>query len=69
MSELDDLKKQIEELKAEIIITDKLLEERHRIMDEIPACPVHGNRCVPYAIEWVRRVKTLGKIINLSGGE
>jgi hypothetical protein len=27
------------------------------LLAAIPACPVHGSRCVPYAIEWVKGVR------------
>lgn len=34
---------------------DKIISERNRLLDAIPACPVHGQ-CVPHAIEWVEKV-------------
>lgn len=45
--------KKVEELKKELAITDQLLAEQHRVIDLIPECPIHGNRCVPHAIEWI----------------
>lgn len=49
------------DLREELTITDMLLnsrtESRDRLLDAIPPCPVHGNRCVPYALEWIERAK------------
>ena len=45
------------DLKHELEITDKLLEERQRVLDAIPECKVHGS-CVPHAIEWIEEMKT-----------
>jgi hypothetical protein len=41
----------------EIDINDKLLAERERVLNEIPACPVHGNSCIPHALEWIEKTK------------
>lgn len=38
----------------EIDVADKIIAERNRLLDAIPACPVHGQ-CVPHAIEWVEK--------------
>ena len=51
------------EVRSYLKLTEELLEEQYRIMDSIPPCPAHGNRCVPYAVEWLNRVITLGEII------
>jgi len=37
-------------------VTNTLYEERQRVLDVIPKCPVHG-KCVPYAIEWIENAK------------
>lgn len=43
----------IEALEKEVEVDEKLLAERDRLLDAIPACEAHGNQCVPHAIEWV----------------
>ena len=43
-----------DQLKAVIEIHNKIIAERNRLLDAIPACPVHGQ-CVPHAIEWVEK--------------
>lgn len=43
--------------------SDRLLEDRSKLLKVIPACAVHGDQCVSHAIEWVDRVKTLAKIV------
>ncbi len=42
-----------EELEEYAEVLEKLLQERERLLAEIPPCPAHGA-CVPHAIEWVR---------------
>ena len=44
--------KSLSEIKT---ILEKLLEERERVMRAIPACPLHGNQCVPQALEWISK--------------
>jgi len=53
----------LEELKKELETTDKLLEESNTVLKAIPECPVHGDRCIPHAIEWVNRVRYFAKLI------
>lgn len=45
-------------LRQELEVTDRLLQERDRLLRAIPECPVHGA-CVPHALEWVKRAKML----------
>lgn len=40
----------------ELAITEKLLADRQRVLDAIPACPMHGA-CVPHALEWIEKAK------------
>ena len=44
------------DLKHELEVTDKLLNERQRVLDAIPECQSHG-KCVPHAIEWIEEMK------------
>ena len=53
----------IAELEAELVVTDKLLEGRNRVMRAIPACEAHGDQCVPHALDWVS--DTLVRIAEL----
>ena len=46
------------ELQKELDVTEKLLNERQRVLDAIPECPAHGS-CVPNAIEWVEKHKKI----------
>lgn len=57
------LRQKIEDLEEDRRITEHLLEEKHRLLKAIPACEIHGEMCVPHAIEWIERVKSFGKII------
>ncbi len=52
----------IRKLEEEVKVTDKLLQERDRLLEAIPKCPAHGL-CIPHAVEWVNQVKTLARII------
>lgn len=44
------------DLKQELKVTDKLLNEMQRVLDAIPECEIHG-KCVPHAIEWIEEMK------------
>lgn len=41
-------------LAKELKVTEELLNERQRVLDAVPECPVHGGNCVPHAIEWIK---------------
>lgn len=38
----------------QLVATRAQLEEAERVLQLIPPCPVHGWRCIPHALEWVR---------------
>ena len=47
-----------EELRQHIRTTESVLAERDRVLEAIPECPLHGNQCVPHALEWINaRIK------------
>jgi hypothetical protein len=52
-----ELMKRVKELEEELNVTDKLLDERNRVMEAIPECESHGHQCVPHAIQWVEEAK------------
>jgi len=45
----------IEEKEKELNVTDYLLESQHRVINAIPECELHGNRCIPNAVEWINK--------------
>lgn len=51
--ELAQLRARIRDLEQEVAVDDKLLAERDRLLEAIPACDAHGDKCIPHAIEWV----------------
>lgn len=40
-------------LEEELKITDKLLNDRNKLLDLIPECPVHGKQCLPHMRRWI----------------
>lgn len=48
----------IERLQTELKTTDRLLNERQKLLEAIPQCSDHGS-CVPHALEWISKVKQL----------
>lgn len=50
---IDQLKAENEELKKNVHYSDQIIETRNRLLKLIPPCPVHGEECVPHAMEWV----------------
>ncbi len=60
--EITEALKRIEELEAELAVSDKLLEDRTKLLEEIPHCVVHGL-CMPHALEWISQAKTLASSV------
>lgn len=52
------------EWKEQIRLDDERIRELEKVIKEIPECVAHGDLCLPHAIEWIRRVKTLAKVIT-----
>jgi hypothetical protein len=46
-----------DEIREELRVTDIILNERNKVLDAIPPCPLHGTQCVPHALEWIDRQK------------
>lgn len=44
-------------LQKELDVTDKLLEYFQEVIKAIPECPLHGNLCIPHALEWIEEHK------------
>lgn len=44
-------------LEEELRIDEKLLQHRSALLAMIPPCPEHGEGCVPFAVEWIGRMK------------
>lgn len=55
--ERDQLKAENAELKQNVFYSDQIIETRNRLLKSIPACPVHGDECVPHAQEWVEAAR------------
>jgi len=58
---IDELKKEIKELKEELEVTDSILNERQKLLDAIPECPTHG-KCMPHALDWIKKMKEIEEI-------
>ena len=48
--------KEIDGLREEVEIDNKVIAERDRLLNAIPECAAHGQ-CVPHAIQWVKDVQ------------
>jgi hypothetical protein len=46
----------IEELSAEVSVSNGLLRDRQKVLDAIPECVAHGS-CVPHALDWIDSAK------------
>lgn len=51
--EVVELKRRIHSLEQEIKVDNELLAERDRLLAMIPACPIHGAGCIPWAMKWI----------------
>lgn len=50
----------LEEYRAWVRADERLLESYSRLLNVLPPCPIHGQGCVPHAIEWVKQMKARG---------
>ena len=57
--ELIKCEREINRLREELEVTDRILAERERVLSAIPECHVHGSGCVPHAIEWIELAKSM----------
>ncbi len=60
--ERNALRVRVDKLEEEVEITDKLLEDRNRVLDELE-CSVHGQ-CVPGALEQIRELKKTAAVLG-----
>ena len=42
------------ELKDYIRASEFILQARTKVLEAIPECPLHGQHCIPHAIEWIK---------------
>jgi hypothetical protein len=54
---VEALEHRVRELQNALETTETICDERTRVLHAIPPCPVHGQNCVPYAVEWVEMRK------------
>jgi hypothetical protein len=47
----------IDELRSLAIAQEYLLVGREQLLAAIPPCPLHGEGCVPHALEWIAQVR------------
>lgn len=57
LADFAQLKAENAELKQNVFYSDQIIETRNRLLKSIPACPVHGDECVPHAQEWVEAAR------------
>jgi len=50
------------ELKFLLELTEKRLEQTERLLKAIPPCPVHGDDCIPHALEWIENAKVVNGV-------
>ena len=48
------------DLRQYIRVTESILEGRNCVLEAIPECPLHGNQCIPHALEWINARITEG---------
>jgi len=50
---------QAQELQSLALALASLDEDRHRLLNALPPCPIHGPHCVPYAVSWLNHTRAL----------
>jgi hypothetical protein len=56
---------QNQEILKELQVTDELYNDAKKVLEAIPECSLHGNLCIPHAIDWVEKQKALNRIDEL----
>ena len=41
------------DLREELLVTERLLDDRESVLRAIPACQEHGSGCIPHALKWI----------------
>lgn len=57
-SSLIELEHKLGATQKDLQVTERLLNERQRLLDAIPECAAHG-KCVPHALEWIEKAKAV----------
>lgn len=52
------LQAEVDRLREELAITDKLLDAANDVLNLIPECPIHGF-CHTYQIAWIKEAKEM----------
>lgn len=56
-----DIASKIETIDKNMEFVYRLLDSRSasldKILDAIPPCPAHGNRCIPHALLWIEKMR------------
>jgi hypothetical protein len=63
MSDTVDLTRQ--ELLEYVSTLEALLAERDKVLNAIPECSIHGNQCIPHALDWIKTQQELSKLIDV----
>ena len=51
---------EVERLRYLLKSADELIEDLGRgveVLDAIPGCPIHGQVCAPWALEWIAKMR------------
>jgi hypothetical protein len=48
---------EIEALREEIDLDNKRIAQLERVLKAVPACPDHGELCIPHAIGWIAKAR------------
>lgn len=47
------------DLHEEVDLDNKRIAELERVLKAIPACPDHGDLCIPHAMEWIAKARAM----------
>ena len=53
---------EIRSLREEVMLADKRIAKLEELLYRIPACPAHGEACIPHALLWVNQVRARGEV-------
>lgn len=56
-AEVARLEARVAELTAEVTLDDARIAGLEAVVRAVPACPAHGDQCLPHAVAWIEERK------------
>ena len=62
--EMWNMRRPMDELMKELKLADRLIDDRNRVLKQIPPCKNHGNLCLSHHQDWIRTAKEFVELMR-----